>query len=302
MADRATEIATLRAMLATIVAAEGAPQPSLEDRRAGYEQIGLAQALPEGTQVEEIVIDGLACERLSAPGADQSRAVLYLHGGGYMIGSPKSHRHLAAALSASIGAPVLVPHYGLAPEHVFPRAVDDAVKAYRWLLAQGVLPGRIAIGGDSAGGGLTLATAIALRDHGAPRPGALLALSPWADLTQSGDSYGSKAASDPIVSKQGLDGMAQAYLAGSDPRQPLASPCFADLGGLPPLYILTGSEEVLLSDSITLAGRASDAKVEVRLDVIPDMIHVYPYFTGMLSDARTAIDDAGAWIRARTAG
>jgi monoterpene epsilon-lactone hydrolase len=301
-AVRASEIAALRALLQTLLPPEGAPRPALSDQRAGYDGMGLSQGLPEGAVVEDVRIGALSAERVRTPGADGSRALLYLHGGGYMIGSPRSHRHLAAALAARFGAPVLSPDYRLAPEHAFPAAVDDALAAFGFLVDQGVRPERIAIAGDSAGGGLAIAAAIALRDKGAALPGAILALSPWADLTQSGESHRTKAAADPIVATDRLQEMADAYLAGSDAGQPLASPALADLGGLPPLYLQTGSEEILLSDSIALAARAAAAQVEVRVDLVPGQLHVYPYFQAWLSDAREAVADAGAWLKARTGG
>ena len=184
-------------------------------------------------------------------------AVLYLHGGGYCIGSLGSHRGLGGRLAMAAGCPVVTLDYRLAPEHPFPAAVDDATDAYRDLLATGLAPSRIAIAGDSAGGGLTVATLLALRSAGTPLPAAALCLSPWADLTQSSPAYDRLGDLDPMVSKSGLDLMAGSYLGGVDPRTELASPLFAEhLGGLPPMRIEVGEHEVLLDDAAPV-GRAA---------------------------------------------
>jgi len=227
--------------------------------------------------------------------------VLYLHGGGYVIGSPRSHRHLAAAIASAGQATGLLLDYRLAPEHPFPAAVEDATAAYRWLLEQGIAPGHVVIGGDSAGGGLTVATLVALRDAGVPRPAAGVCISPWTDLTFGGASYRTRAQSDPIVSRPGIDGMAQAYLGATPPRTPLASPLFADLRGLPPLLIQVGSDEVLLDDATELADRAKAAGVDTTLEVWDRMIHVWHWFLPMLDEAQAAIDGIGRFVRVRAA-
>jgi acetyl esterase/lipase len=192
--------------------------------------------------------------------------VLYLHGGGYVIGSPRSHRHLAAAVAAAGQASALLLDYRRAPAHPSPAAVDDATAAYRWLLDQGIAPGHIVIGGDSAGGGLTVATLLALRDARLPLPAGGVCISPWVDLTFSGASYRTRAAVDPIVTRPGIDEMARAYFGATSARAPLASPLFADLRGLPPLLIHVGSDEVLLDDAVQLADRAKAAGVDATLE------------------------------------
>jgi phosphinothricin tripeptide acetyl hydrolase len=226
--------------------------------------------------------------------------VLYLHGGGYVIGSPRSHRHLAAAIAGAAAARALLLDYRLAPEHPYPAALEDATAAYRWLLAQGIAPGRVVIAGDSAGGGLTVATLLALREAGVPLPAAGVCISPWVDLTCGGSSYVSKADADPIVQRAGVEQMARAYLGSTAPREPLASPLFADLRGLPPLLIHVGSEEVLLDDSVQLAERARAAGVDTTLEVYERMIHVWHWFLPMLDEAQTAVEAIGRFARRHT--
>jgi acetyl esterase/lipase len=190
--------------------------------------------------------------------------------------------------------------YRLAPEHPFPAAVEDATAAYRWLVSRGTDPAHIAIAGDSAGGGLTLATLIALRDAGDPLPAAAACLSPWVDLEGVGASMTSKAAVDPFVRKEMIEFMAQQYLGGRDLRTPLAAPLYADLQGLPPLLIQVGTAEVLLDDATRIAERARAAGVEVSLEVWDDMIHVWQLFAPMLPEGQQAIERIGAFIRAHT--
>jgi acetyl esterase/lipase len=251
-------------------------------------------------KVEQVTAGTVPSEWLSAPGARADAAVLYLHGGGYVIGSPRSHRHLAAAIGRAASSPVLLPDYRLAPECPYPAAVDDAVAAYRWLLGKAIAPARIVIAGDSAGGGLTVATLLALRDAGVPLPAAGVCISPWVDLTCGGGSYTTRAAVDPIVTREGVGAMATAYLAGKDPKTPVASPLFADLHGLPPLLIQVGDAEVLLDDAVLLAERARKAGVDATLDVWDAMIHVWHWFFPMLDEGQAAIDRIGEFARDRT--
>ena len=238
-------------------------------------------------------------EWLVPPSARDDVVLLYLHGGGYVIGSPRSHRHLAAALARAARARALVLDYRLAPEHPFPAAVEDAVLAYRWLAEQGIRPARLVIAGDSAGGGLTVATLVALRERGLALPAAGVCISPWVDLTCSAPSYAKNAAADPIVRPALVSEMARAYLAGADPRTPLAPPLYADLRGLPPLLIHVGSDEVLLDDAAGLAERARAAGVDAALEIAPRMVHVWHWFLPMLPEAQTAVDAIGAFIDAR---
>jgi monoterpene epsilon-lactone hydrolase len=235
-----------------------------------------------------------------APGAAEERVLLYLHGGGYVVGSVDTHRDLMARLSRAAGVRVLGVDYRLAPEEPFPAALEGAIAAYRWLVGSALDPAHIAIAGDSAGGGLTLATLVALRDAGAPLPAAAACLSPWVDLEGTGESITTKAAVDPFVRKEALQFMTQHYLGDRDPRTPLASPLYADLHGLPPLFIQLGTAEILLDDATRIADRAKAAGVPVTLDVWEDMIHVWPLFAAILPEGQQAIERIGAFIREHT--
>ncbi len=255
---------------------------------------------PADTQVAAVDVDGVPAEWVCAPGVDQDRVLLYLHGGGYVIGSIHTHKGLIAALSRAANCRALALDYRLAPEHRYPAAVEDATRAYRWLLAQGYAPGRIAIAGDSAGGGLTLATLVALRDAGDPLPGAAAPISPWTDLEGTGESMRTKVDKDPMVEPGGLMGMARIYLGDADPRQPTASPLHADLSGLPPLLIQVGDLETLLDDATRVAASAKAKGVEVTLEVWPDMVHVWHLFAPMVPEGREAIARIGEFLKQHT--
>ncbi|MCH8345634.1 MAG: alpha/beta hydrolase, partial [Chloroflexi bacterium] len=212
-------------------------------------------------------------------------------------GSINTHREMISRLSRASGARALAIDYRLAPEHPFPAAIEDATTAYRWLLSSGVDPARLVIAGDSAGGGLTVATLISLRDAGDPLPAAAVCLSPWVDMEAASDSMTTKAEADPMITQKDVLEGAQAYLNGADPRTPLASPIHADLSGLPPLLIHVGTAEVLLDDSTRLAERARSAGVDVTLEPWDDMIHVFQFFASMLPEGQQAIDRIGEFVR-----
>ena len=250
---------------------------------------------------EPVDAGGVPAEWVAAPGIDAERAVLYLHGGGYAIGSLNTHRRLAYDISAASGARVLVIDYRLAPEHPFPAAVDDAAAAWRWMLAQGLDPKRIAIAGDSAGGGLTIATLVNLRDQKLGLPGCAVAISPWVDLEGLGASITGRAAQDPMVQKDGLLWMAGMYLAGKDAKTPLAAPLHADLKGLPPILVQVGTAETLLDDATRIAEKLHQAGVDVKLAIWPNMLHVFPLFAPILSEGRDGCVEIGNFIRSRTA-
>jgi phosphinothricin tripeptide acetyl hydrolase len=296
MADRGVDV--VRAHLAKLPPSDSL---TVAERRAQYERAEKAFPTPPEVKVERVSAPVAPAEWLRPPGAVAGRVVLYLHGGGYVIGSPRSHRHLAAAIATAGQASALLLDYRLAPEHPYPAAVDDATAAYRWLLDQGIAPGRIVIAGDSAGGGLTVATLLALRDAGLPLPAGGACISPWVDLTFSGASYRTRAAADPIVTRPGIDEMARAYLGATAARAPLASPLFGDLRGLPPLLIHVGSDEVLLDDAVQLADRAKTAGVDATLEVWDRMIHVWHWFLPMLDEAQSAVDGIGRFVQARAA-
>lgn len=274
------------------------PVNSPQEMRAVFAELAVAPA-PD-VQCAPVNAGGVDAEWITAPGAAQDRFVLYLHGGGYVIGSIKTHRDLMARVSRAAKARVLGLNYRLAPEHPFPAAVDDAVSGYRWLLAQGAKPSRIAIAGDSAGGGLAAATLVAIRDAKLPAPAAAALLSPWVDLEGIGESMTTRVNVDPVVRKEGLLGMAQAYLQGQNARAPLAAPLYADLRGLPPLLIQVGDAETLLDDSKRLDARAKAAGVSTKLEVWPEMIHVWQLFASFLPEGQQAIDVIGKFVIERT--
>lgn len=271
---------------------------SLAEMRADIETLATVFPVPPDIALEPVDAGGVPAEWITAPGARSDCAILYLHGGGYVVGSIRSHRELASRLSRAAAARVLLIDYRLAPEHPHPAAVEDAVAAYRWLLGK-MAAARIAIAGDSAGGGLTVATLVALRDARLPLPAAGVCLSPWVDLEGIGPSMVSKATVDPMVQHDGLKKMAEMYLAGQNPRTPLAAPLYADLSSLPPLLIQVGTAETLLDDATRLTERARKAGVTVTLEPWDDMIHVWQVFAGMLPEARQAIDRIGAFVQQR---
>jgi acetyl esterase/lipase len=277
-------------------------QGDLAQMRANMERGSLATPLPADVKFEPVSANGVPAEWGIAPGARDDRALVYLHGGGYAMGSLATHRALCARLSRLGRMRVLNVDYRLAPEHPHPAAVEDAVAAVRWVYAQGFAPSRVALGGDSAGGGLTLATLLALRDAGDPLPAAGVCISPWTDLSASGESIRNKASADPMVSEGPLREMAAHYLGGKDPRTPLASPLFADLRGLPPLLVQVGDAEILLDDATRLASRARDAGVDVTLEVWEEMFHVWHAFAEMLPEAARACERLAAWLEPRLSG
>jgi len=253
--------------------------------------------VPDDVKCEPVDAGGVPSEWISAPGADAERVIHYLHGGGYSMGSIKTHREMVSRLSRAAGARALAIDYRLAPENPFPAAVEDSTAVYRWLLSTGVDPARLVIAGDSAGGGLTVATLVALRDAGDPLPAAAVCLSPWVDMEGIGESMTTKAEVDPMVQREDLLEGAKEYLAGADPRAPLAAPIYADLSGLPPLLIHVGGAETLLDDSTRLADRAKAAGVDVTLEVWDEMFHVWQYCAAILPEGQQAIDRIGEFIR-----
>lgn len=235
---------------------------------------------------------------IAAPGAEVDRTILYLHGGGFRLGSIASHRDLMARLSAAAGCRVLGLDYRLAPEHRFPAPLQDALAAWTWLEAEVGDAGRIALAGDSAGGGLALSLMTSLRDAGRALPSSCLLMSPWTDLAATGESYVTRAGRDPIHQRPMILAMANGYLGPDvDPRDPLASPLYADLSGLPPLLIQVGDRETVLDDSRRVAKEAAAAGVSAELDVADGMIHVYQLFADELPEARHTIAKAGAFLR-----
>jgi epsilon-lactone hydrolase len=291
MAD--AEIELIRRQLASH------PRPvDLAERRRRLDALGQQYKLPADVRVEKVSANGVAAEWTTTPQADPARVILFLHGGGYISGSLDSHRHMIAEAGRQAGARTLALDYRLAPEHPFPAALEDAMAGYRFLLAQGVAPGRIAMAGESAGGGCAVAALVSLRDAGVALPGCLWCSSPWVDLAMSGGSIEAKAAVDPLLGKPYLLELAAAYLHGADPLTPLASPLHADLRGLPPMLIQVGSAEILLDDAVRLAGVAGAADVPVTLRIWPDMIHAWHLFYRQVAAGRRALAEVGGFIRA----
>ncbi len=243
-------------------------------------------------------IHGLTGEWITPSKVVHDRTILYLHGGYYLIGSIQSHRSLAGNIAAATQARALIIDYGLAPEHPFPAGLDDSLTAYTWLQKQGIQSDEIFLAGDSAGGGLVLATLLALRDQGMPLPAGAICLSPATDLTRSGDSWKTNIKKELVVNPNIPTQIQPLYLRDVDPHNPYASPLFGDLHGLPPLLIQVGSNEVLLSDSTAFAERARDAGVEVTLQIWPEMMHVWQLTASFLPEARQAIDKMGEFVRA----
>jgi epsilon-lactone hydrolase len=287
------EIGALRAKLAA--------RPRSDDyrqRRKDIDTRGLAYGLPADVGVEPVNANGVRAEWTTTPNATRDAALIYLHGGGYVIGSLDSHRHLVAEAGRACGIAALALDYRLAPEHPFPAAVDDALASYRFLLARGIAPGRIAIAGDSAGGGLVVAAMLAIRDAGLAQPGCGWCISPWVDMEAVGETMTSRAAADPTVQRIGLLDMAKLYLNGADPRSPLAAPIYADLSGLAPLMIQVGACETLLDDALRLAKAAGAADVRVDLQIWPEMIHVWHLFHPELKAGLRAIEAGAAFVGA----
>jgi monoterpene epsilon-lactone hydrolase len=294
MAD--AEIDVIRAALAS------SPRPpDLAERRKRLDALGGQYQLPAGVRVEAVDANGVAAEWTTTPEADPSRAILFLHGGGYISGSLASHRHMIAQAGREARSRTLALAYRLAPEHPFPAALDDAIAGYRFLLARGFAPEHIAIAGESAGGGLAVATLVSTREAGLPLPACCWLSSPWVDLEVTGGSVTTKAIVDPLIQKPYLLELAAAYLNGTDPRTPLASPLYADLEGLPPILIQVGSAETLLDDAVRLARAAGAADVRVTLEVWPDMIHAWHLFYQQVAAGRRALAAVGTFIRSTLA-
>jgi len=273
-------------------------ESSLAEIRANFIYLEKALPTPEDARIEVLDAGGVAAEWVSAPNVakDADKAMLYLHGGGYVYCGPGTHRLLAYNLSAATGMPCLLPDYRLAPEHPYPAAIEDAVAAYGWMLTQGYGADRLAVAGDSAGGGLALATMLRLQQLGQPLPGAAACLSPWTDLTMTGASIQGKVAADPLVKPASLERCAAWYLGDGDRSDPLASPLLSDLKGLPPLLIQVGSEEILLDDASRLAAQAEAAGVTVAYQCWDQMFHVWQLYAPMLSEARDAITSLGDFL------
>ncbi|WP_442579416.1 alpha/beta hydrolase [Mesorhizobium sp. ASY16-5R] len=287
----AEEIDAIRTLLTS------QPRPaSLAERRQRLDAVASVYGVAPDIRFEPATVGGCAAEWSLAPGSDATKILLYFHGGGYCSGSIKSHRGMVGEAGRAARVRTLALGYRLAPENPFPAALDDATAAFEFLLAQGFAPNRIAIGGDSAGGGLSLALMQRLRDAGKPLPATAWLVSPWVDLEMTGATMDSKAAIDPLIHRDYLEQLATNYLAGHDPRDPLVSPLHADLSGLPPVLVQVGSAETLLDDAARIAGKLGTADVPTRLEVWPHMIHAWHLWQANLTAGRQATQSAGRFI------
>ncbi|MEY9873882.1 monoterpene epsilon-lactone hydrolase [Streptacidiphilus sp. MAP12-33] len=268
---------------------------TVEEQRSGF-AAGLTRPAPVDVATRRTTLGGRPALELEPAGAAERGVLLYLHGGGYVLGSPDTHAGLVGELAGRAGLRAISLDYRLAPEHAFPAAVDDGLAAYRELLGTGTDPRELVLAGDSAGGGLALATLLAAREAGLPLPAAVVVLSPWADLTLAGASIRTKNDADPIFAETDLRAYADLYAGAADPAQPLASPVFADLTGLPPLLVQVGANELLLDDAVRLAARAGADGVEVTLEIGAGLPHVYQTNYGRLDEADAALDRAARFL------
>jgi epsilon-lactone hydrolase len=276
------------------------PEVRIEDvRRRMTRFVHLIPRPPRGTEVIAVDAGGVKAERITTPRSLPNRYLLHFHGGAYVFGFPALFRDFTWRIADAASARVLCIDYRLAPEHPFPAAIEDAMAAYRGLIAECAEPRRVAFIGDSSGGGLVLASMMRLRDEGSPLPAAAVVLSPWTDLALTGQSLTEYGCSDPMVPVELMPRAVEVYLAGADPRSPYASPLYGDPAGLPPTLIYVGSGEALRDDAVRMAERLRSAGCEVELEVWPRMFHVWPMFARILPEARAAIAAIGAFLRAR---
>jgi epsilon-lactone hydrolase len=270
------------------------------ERRERLDEVGSVWPVASDIKCESVDCDGFAGEWSLAPGSDASNVLLFFHGGGYCSGSIKSHRRMVTEAGRAMGVRTLAIDYRRAPEHSFPAQHEDALAAWRFLRRQDIAENHIVVGGDSAGGNLSLSLINRLRAAKEQLPGCAWLVSPWTDLTMSGATLASKDAVDPLIHMSYLEELAEAYLPQKvDRRDPLISPLFADLRGFPPMLIQVGSAETLLSDATRLAEAAGVADVDVRLEIWPHMIHAWPVWNAALADGRRALAAAGEFVRAR---
>ena len=289
----AHEIEVVRALLTS------KPRPDgWSERRARLDEVGAVWPVAKDIALESVDAGGAPAEFSLAPGGDPAKVLLFFHGGGYCSGSIVSHRRMVTEAGRACGVRTLAVGYRLAPEHPFPAALDDAIGAWRYLRGTGIEAGKILVGGDSAGAGLTLALIQQLRAAGEALPACGWLVSPWTDLTMSGATLSAMDADDPLIHKGYLEELAAAYVpAGMDRKDPRLSPLFANLAGLPPLLVQVGSEETLLADATRFAEAAGAARVPVALEIWPDMIHAWPLWNARLEAGRRALAHLGAFVR-----
>ena len=289
-----SEIEAIRTLLTS------KPRPvGWAERRERLDEVGSVWPVADDVTLAEVDAGGVPGEWSSVPGSDPSRVLMFFHGGGYCSGSIRSHRRMVTEAGRAAAVRTLAIGYRLAPEHPFPAALDDALAAWRFLRVQGIAAEHIAVGGDSAGGGLTIGLINTLRGRGEQQPGCAWLASPWTDLTMSGATLASKDAVDPLIHRAYLEELADAYVpAGMDRKDPRISPLYADLNGFPPALIQVGSAETLLADASRFAEAAGAADVPVTLQIWPHMFHAWPMWNAHLEPGRRALANAGAFIRA----
>jgi acetyl esterase/lipase len=270
------------------------------DHRKIRKQAGVSIGkLPDRVETQAVDAKGVSAEWVRWRGSQNDAVILYLHGGGYVFGGLDSHRGLAWRLAKASDSEVLVVDYRLAPEHLFPAAVDDAIASYQWLLAQGVSAERLIVAGDSAGGGLAVALMIQLKKQGLPQPKAAVLLSPWTDLSLSGESVQANAQADAMLSPQALKRFRDLYLGDGDPVSPLASPLFGDLAELSATYVVVGSHEVLRDDSERFVEKLKAAGGQAQIKVWSKMPHVFPLLAPLIPEGAKAIEDIADFIKAQ---
>jgi epsilon-lactone hydrolase len=267
---------------------------SIVAARRGLEALSAFTPVAPDVKVGRLSVEGIPAEWVTAPNAKEERVFLYLHGGAYIMGSCNTHRFLASKLSRSTASRVLVPEYRLAPENPYPAAVEDALAAYRWLVNSGISPENIIIGGDSAGGGLTLSTLLSLKEDGERLPALAVLLSPWTDLAATGESMETRKDADPWLKPESTRTTPALYIRDLDPRDPHVSPIYADLSNLPPMLVHVGNDEILLDDSVRLVDRATAAGVEVSFKVWDDMWHVFQTFN--IPEGQQSVDEIGEFV------
>lgn len=296
----AAPVDTVIAQIRSVYGKWGRTTP-VETMRRDWDDLfrGRAAFMP----LRQVNAGGVSGEWISTTDAASGRTILYLHGGGFRLGSIESHRDLLQRLSRAANACVLAINYRLCPEYRFPAPVEDALAAYRWMLGQGILPARIAIAGDSAGAGLAVSTMLAAKAQRLQLPGAAVLMSAWTDMEAIGRSYETLAARDPIHQRAMILALAKGYLGeAGNPKDPLASPIYGDLRGLPPMLMQCGGRETLVDDTVVFAEKARAVGVDVEVQIFDDMIHVFQMFATDLAEARQAIASAGDFVRKHVEG
>ena len=291
----------VRLGLRVVVKRMSGPRSTVEGLRRRLALLGLlVPRPPRGTRVKRLHLDSVKAVSIATRQSLGDRHVLYLHGGGHVAGKPALYRDFTWRIAAAARARVIILDHRLAPEHPYPASLDDAVNAYRALIADGADPQHMAVMGESSGGGLMLAMLLKLRDEGTPLPAAAVALSPWTDLALTGHSMKLNARADPMIRSEEAPRLASQYLAGVDPRTPYASPLYGDPAGLPPTLIQVGSDEVLLDDSVRMAERMRAAGCEIELEIWPRMPHAWQVWARIMPEAREALARIGAFVQSRT--